>query len=864
MNWFWISIILMVLGVIGYALFAGRFGMQKEFRDEAQGFADLLRYAKPIEPGIMVGKGGELMAGFFYRGTDTESASVGELESISARINDALRRRGSGWMAHIDANRGEAIGYSKEHAFSEPVTRMMDEERAGQYNREGTHFESTYAIVFTYLPPLQLETKATALMFERSDDLKSTPYALQQQLVDRFKDSLDDIFSQLATVFEGISRMGEQVVINEVDGEPVTIDHFAGYCHYAATGIAQHIIKPRAGMFYDSVIASQDFTGGNNPRVGRKHIRCLAIEGFPSHSHAAILAALNNMPVAYRWSTRFIFMDPEEGKGLLDKMRKKWRQKVRGIRDQATNSQSGAVDEDALAMEVDAQTAMALSGSGLVRFGHYTSVVVLMDEDAGRLKTTADDCATMIRNLGFPVRDEDVNAVETFLGTLPGHGFENVRRQILHSLNLAHLMPTTATWPGLATNPCSFFPPNSPPLAMAKTVGNATFRLNLHVDDVGHGMLLGPTGAGKSAFLEFCAASFLRYPGARVRKFEKGYSSFVLCNASGGSYFDIGGEGAEIGFAPLSQIHRPSERAWAEDYIETLLTLQKFVVLPAHRTEIRTALQKLAASTNPPDRRTMTDLVMQVQDVAMREALLPYTLEGGNSMIDATSDSIVLDRFVVFEMEHLMNMGNRHVVPVLIYLFRCIERGLDGAPTLLILDEAWLMLDHPMFREKMAEWLRTLRKANCAVWFATQQISDVGNSPIRDVLYASCPTKILLANPDVLSDEGMAKPYYDLGLNERQVELIGRMTKKRDYYYVSPLGRRKFQLGLGPVNLAFVGASGKEDVAKARELIARYGARWPVEWLRWCNVRKDWGRGQLGDWADYLERQVVAEEKQAA
>lgn len=864
MSLFWLSIILVLAGVIGYALVAGRAGMQKEFRDEAEGFADLVRYAKPIEPGIMLGKGGELIAGFFYRGTDTESASVGELESISARINDVLRRRGSGWMVHVDANRATAIGYSGNSHFADPITQLMDDERAAQYNREGAHFESAYAMVFTYLPPLELESKATALMFEQSEDLRSGPNARQEQLIARFKEEIDDMHAQLGTVFDGITRMSEQTVASGLDGSSVTIDHLAGYCHYAATGINQHIVKPPEGCFYDSIIASQDFTGGNDPKVGDRFIRCLTIEGFPSHSHSAILAALNNMPVSYRWSTRFIFLDSEEGKGILDKLRKKWRQKVRGIRDQATNSNTGAIDEDALAMQVDAQTAMALSGSGMVKFGHYTSVVVMMDDDQDRLKQAVEECMALIRNLGFPVRKEDVNSVEAFLGTLPGHGFENVRRPIMHTLNVAHLLPTTATWPGLVTNPCAFYPPNSPPIAMAKTVGNAPFRLHLHVDDVGHGMILGPTGAGKSTLIEFLIASFMRFPNAKVRKFEKGYSSFVLCNAAGGKYFDIGSEhGPEIGFAPFAQVHKPVERAWAEEYVETLLRLQGFVVLPAHRKLIRDALAQLG---NEPDatRRTMTDLAGQIQNEEIRIALEPYTLKGGNPMIDANQDDVTLDRFVVFEMEHLMGMGDKYVVPVLLYLFRCIERGLDGSPTLLMLDEAWLMLDHELFREKIAEWLRTLRKANCAVWFATQQISDVGKSKIRDVLYNSCPTKILLANPEVISDDHAAEPYFSLGLNQRQLDIIGRMAKKRDYYYISPLGRRRFQLGLGPLNLAFVGASGKEDVAQARDFIRRYGDRWVVEWLRWCNVRKDWGRGQLGGWADIVDHQVVSRQQHAA
>jgi type IV secretion system protein TrbE len=252
----------------------------------------------------------------------------------------------------------------------------------------------------------------------------------------------------------------------------------------------------------------------------------------------------------------------------------------------------------------------------------------------------------------------------------------------------------------------------------------------------------------------------------------------------------------------------------------------------------------------------MTDFCQKMPDNKIRESLKPYTLAGGNAMLDAKGDDVRLGRFVVFEMEHLMAMGDRKAVPVLLYLFRCVERGLDGSPTLLVLDEAWLMLNHPLFQEKIREWLKVLRKANCSVLFATQSISDVGKSAIRDVLFESCPTKILLANPEIRGNEESASQYRAIGLNERQIDIIGRMSKKLDYYYMSPLGRRKYQLGLGPVCLAFVGASGKDDIAVARQLMERYGDRWTVEWLRHCNMNKDWGKGQLTDWITFHESQL--------
>ena len=184
-----------------------------------------------------------------------------------------------------------------------------------------------------------------------------------------------------------------------------------------------------------------------------------------------------------------------------------------------------------------------------------------------------------------------------------------------------------------------------------------------------------------------------------------------------------------------------------------------------------------------------------------------------------------------------MALGDKNVIPVLLYLFHVIEKRLKGQPALLILDEAWLMLSHPVFREKIREWLKVMRKANCAVVLATQSLSDAVRSGILDVLMESCPTKIFLPNEEAGnagSGEvlGPRDVYEMFGLNARQIEIIQNAIKKRQYYFLSPEGRRLFELRLGPVALSFVGAAGRQDLARIRELETRYGDRWPREWLR--------------------------------
>jgi type IV secretion system protein VirB4 len=129
------------------------------------------------------------------------------------------------------------------------------------------------------------------------------------------------------------------------------------------------------------------------------------------------------------------------------------------------------------------------------------------------------------------------------------------------------------------------------------------------------------------------------------------------------------------------------------------------------------------------------------------------------------------------EMEPLMQV-KRLVPPVLTYLFHRLEARFDGRPTLLVLDEAWTFLDEPLFAARIREWLKTLRKKNVAVVFATQSLADIERSAIAPALIESCPTRIFLPNDRAL--EPQARSVYErFGLNSRQVEILGLATPKR-------------------------------------------------------------------------------------
>jgi type IV secretion system protein VirB4 len=797
----------------------------KQFRDQCQSLPDLLNFALLPEDGIMQNKDGSLMVAWYFRGDDLDSATHAEMASISSRLNSVLTSLGSGWMLHCDAIRRPATTYPEASGFADRTSRLIDEERRYQYENEGIHFETSYALCLTFLPPMGSSSKLRDLIYD--DDLRDTSKSgLAQRIIEQFKRRVDDFESMLSATL----RMRRMRAIHLADstGQPVVEDELLQFLEYCVSGERRPVRLPSIPMYLDALIAAHPFYGGIEPKVGDRHIKIVAIDGFPHDSYPGLLSVLDTLGYEYRWSTRFIFLDPHEARRVLEGVRRRWQQKQRGLKDQLFNTAGGAIDIDALEMSEDAQAAIGEAESNLVKFGYYTSCVVLMHEDREILAEQAREIRKVILNYGFGARIEDINAVEAYLGSVPGHGYPNVRRPILHTLNLADLLPITALWAGLEHNPCPFYPPQSPPLCYTATTGSTPFRLSLHVGDVGHTLMVGKTGGGKSTALNFLMAQHLRYPGAKVFAFDKGYSSFILTQACGGTYYDIAGDRSELAFCPLKQLDSAADQAWAAEWVEVMLTLQGVVVTPAYRQTVYEAILRLVGSP----RRTLTEFVAELQDETLRQALSYYTLAGPmGSLLDAEEDSLRSNHFQVFEMEHLMNMGEKNVVPVLLYLFRQIERQLDGRPTLVALDECWLMLSHDLFREKVREWLKTWRKKNALVIMATQELSDIVNSPIRDVVLASCPTRLLLPNPE--ARESSSRTLYELiGLNEREIEILAHATVKRQYYYKSPLGCRLFSFGFGPLALSFIGASGQEDIRQARALMDQYGAQWPAQWLR--------------------------------
>jgi type IV secretion system protein VirB4 len=796
-----------------------------DYRSKARGLPDLLPYALLAAPGIVLNKDGSFLAAWDVRGQDTASSTPDELAYVSAPCNNAVKLLGTGWMLHYDAIRAAHRAYpgpGKSH-FPDPVTQGIDDERREYFSGEGGRCYSTGMILaVTWKPDFNAATMAG-----KTQSGVATAPGLEKSLL-QFQNTLEELEDALSSVLR-LQRLVERAA-HYPDGEEYTQSDLLSHLQHCLSGELHPLRVPERPMYLDALLGSQDLTGGILPRLGERHLAIISIDGLPQESFPAMLAELDSIPLEYRFSSRFICLDQYDATREINAYRKGWRQQVYRFMDQFFNNPNARANRDALLMVEDAETALTEVQGGYVGAGYLTSCVVLMHEDQEQLRDWSRELRRTIQTLGFGCRIESINALEAWLGTHPGNGYANLRRPMVNTLNLADLLPLASVWTGSPYCPCPFYPPDSRPLAVLTTDKSTPFWFNIHVGDLGHTLIFGPTGAGKSTLLAFITVQFRCYENARIFAFDKGMSLFPLCLGAGGVHYTIG-QADQLAFAPPQRITSETEQAWAEEWIASLMELQQFTVMPAHRNAIHTAMQSLVA--NPEHLRSLTAFYHVVQDREIKEAIQHYTAQGSmGRLLDADTDSLTLSPFMVFEIEEIMNMGDKNLVPVLTYLFHRIEKAMDGSPTILLLDEAWTMLGHPVFRAKIREWLKVMRKANCAVVLATQSLSDVRNSGILDVLAESCPTKIFLPNI-AARQEGQRELYTGMGLNDTQFSIIATAAPKRDYYIVTPQGRRQVQLALGPKTLAFVGASDKESIARIRELAAQYGSdNWQEVWLK--------------------------------
>lgn len=759
------------------------------------------------ENGICYLKGDALMCAYEFVAPDLGSSSMSRVNGLSNLFNNAIIQLGENWTVQFELQRRINNKYPASK-FENLTAFLVERDREINYLYGNTQYTNRYFLIFTYKLPKMAEMKLSSVFFKKKDGTRTETD--EKELIEKeiryFKSATNKTAGILKTAME-IRMLGTS--------------ELATFIHTSVSFKWHKMIVPEAqrSLFIDRIITDETLENSIPLKLGKNYASIISINSFPGATVPAMFDELNKADCELRWSTRFMCYSKQNALKKIKKKGESYHGSVTSLAQMAINSAThttggGTENRAALAQEDDALNASVELTMGDEGYGDYCSNIMVWDKDIKKVKSKAEYIQEIVTSTGFSCKEETVNLLQAFLSMQPGNIYANKRELFVSTSNTCHIIPVSSIWAGLEENPfMKSVSGNGAPLVVCGTDFKMPFYLNLHVGQVGHTFIGGQTGAGKSTLLGLLEISWKKELTGKVIIFDKGRSARNLTICSGGLYLEPGFD-KTITFQPLRELESPQDLRWASEFIQILLVEQKVEINAAIRASIFNTLKIL--QTKNPATRDLTSFwqYSDYQDPAtgrniIQDALGPYILGGEyGSLFDARSTNILWGKnWTMIEMGSLMSLSSACVTPALSFLLHQCEKQFDGSPVMLVLDEAHTFFQNEIFAKEIAVWLKTLRKLNVAVVFATQEIEDVLKSPIAHTIVSQCPTKIYLADENAetpLSAEG----YRQFGLDDAEIHLLaGKMQKQRDYYYKSSLGCRKFQLLLDELQLAIITTS---------------------------------------------------------
>lgn len=769
-----------------------------------------------LENAVILNKNGTLQKTIEVRGHDLNVKTARIMMNYTNRLNNVLKRAEDKMTFHIDTIRTKSEKYEKGN-FPDKLGKLIDKEREEFFNK-GNHYESKTYLTITYLLPLDQVKKLEKFYMDNKDE------DYQINGFEDFKKEYEFFLDLLKSVFLEVRELSSEETLT--------------YLHSLVSMKSHNITIPSTPIYLSNYLCDCILKGGLQLKLEEQigieeYITPISITGYPHVTNPCFFDELNKLNIEYRWNIRFRALGKQKS---VDKLKKMWGNFFKSrysILQVAIQELSGkppvTANETALSNADEVKVQENLTESDYVTQGYYTNQIILRDVDKEKLDRKVRIVNELINKLGFTTIVETYNSLYAYVGSIAGDIYHNERDHVIqNSLTASHLFPLSAIWAGDKWNKHL----KAQSLLYCQSDSTTPFRLNLHDGGVAHTAVLGKTGAGKSVLLGTLAFHFRKYSNGKVYIFDKDRSSLVLTLATGGNFYDIGED--ELGFQPLRNIDNEKDREWASQFILDILEAENIELTPKIKTEVWRALTLLGNS--PVSSRTMTNYTSTLMIDEVKRALQSYQGNGALARyFDSSNDSLDISSWTVFEMAKIID--NKQVVPHLLsYLFHKIEKNLNGDPTMIVLDECWMFLDNPKFAKKMKDWLKTFRKKNAFIVFATQELSDVKKSSIYDTIREACVSKIYTANSEATSSANR-EIYKEFGNNDKEISIIEFLKERREYFLKQQKGSRAFDLALTETELAFIAST---DLQSQKEAIKLSKEVWSVEEFcdKWLELKR--------------------------
>jgi len=459
----------------------------------------------------------------------------------------------------------------------------------------------------------------------------------------------------------------------------------------------------------------------------KKYASMISIKEYPNTTSAGMLDSFLQLPFEFIISQSYVFTNRQVS---LEKMQTQ--------QNRMMQSQDKAISQIAEISE-----ALDITMSGHVSFGeHHLSILCLEDSLKSLETATALAIAELVNTGAHPVR-EKINMQPLYWAQLPTNYDYIARKASINTLNLASLA-------SFHNYPIGYIKNNhwGDAVTVLDTTSGSPYFFNFHLRDVGHTTIIGPTGGGKTVIMNFLCAQAQKFK-PRMFLFDKDRGSEIFVRALGGDYTII--EPSEkCRFNPLQLEDTFENRTFILDWLKSLAIANGEKISSADIAKLEEAVTG-NYKLDKKDRK-LSNIApffgLETPDSLAGRMRMWHGFGQFAEIFDNDGDSLDLDHGEIFGFEMGKVLASKVTIsPVLLYLFHKISLSLDGKPTMIVLDEAWALIDNEVFAPKIKDWLKTMRKLNAMVVFATQSVEDASKSTISDTLIQQTATQIFLPNP---------------------------------------------------------------------------------------------------------------------
>lgn len=772
--------------------------------------AELIPWMALLTDDIILCKDGSLVACVEFDAMDLEGAEVLEVNTLSERLEMAMRAFDAKTTLWWTVDRRKHQAYVEGDPIANPAAAEIDHLWKSEF-LSTSHYQNRHFLSIVMRPEA-----GTGRFFETYARLSAQGLKPAKALIEAIKITLrnKDRFIYEAEEIAQIAMALEARIEQFWASLPgIKAKRLSGA---RLLGFLQRLVSPGSDQEEVKIApehAYLDTMLGDSPvEIHNKHLSFLghparfgvaaSIKSWPTETQPGVFDVLLRADAEFTLTLAYRVLDNEQAKKYIADLRRHNANFSKSIfayaKETLLNKESDNVDNTRLVSFHEADDALTDLGSN-GSAGYLLASLVTYGATKESAEAGYNACMKLMQANGFLMLRESLHLLSAWAGSFPGQFHDPVRWVFVSGANHADLAPLRGLRTGNPLNPylSQQRQRETPALAVFDTEFKTPFFFSFHESDLPHALVIGPSRSGKSIFNTFLISQWLRYAPCQVFIFDKDLTCRIPTYMHGGTHLWLNEEKVRIN--PLAGVVTKADMTWLASWLESMISAQGYVITADDSKVIWQAIQEAFHPDNKSRRLSTLSLLLPSHLAAQMQAWVGDGQKAG--YFDHEEDAFELSEFTTMEMGKLFEdpIAARLFLD---YAFHRIMKRLDGSPTLIYIEEAWFMLEDERFAFKVNDWLRTLAKKNAMLLLATQSLEELAKSSAFVAMVDNIPNRIFLSNQNARASADLYIKRF--GLNQVQLERIRTAIPKRQYYISTPTMSRMIEAQFPPGILAFL------------------------------------------------------------